>query len=168
MTASPEQFAADFLLINQSDLSMEVVRHSSLYFEAAKNQALANSSVDYMKAKFEKTGATVTERTRVSFAARGEKITETRLSSLVLLDAEYIRAHTELLAAKKEAAVWQATKDSFMSRGFMLRDLCNLTLSEYSAQTSVRDVKTEEGDPNRKALARTRRAIKRREVNNDE
>lgn len=135
MTINIDEFRK-YLEIDRSSLDDEVRRHASLLFAVSEAMVEAISKRDTIKDFLAKTEAEIDHEVRESFG--DAKYTETQVKSTVLTDPSRVKINTHLLEAKAEADKLIALKDAFHTRGFMLRDLCSLYLSNYYTEDSAR------------------------------
>ena len=148
------------LQFDRHQLDRELVEQPARYFEVAEQAALAQSRAVAAKEDLAKTEARLYPDCAADLEKRGLKSTETAIRNALLLDIDRTAAFDVLQRATFEAAQWQALRESFMSRGYMLRDLCQLTVSGFLSSDSVRtssvDVKADAAKAN---LAKKRRPI---------
>lgn len=125
------------LRVDPNKIDRELIEHPELYFHVAEGAALANSRATAAKEMLSKCEARLyAEVVSIKEQAK-ERATEAAIRNEILLHPERQEAFDALQAATLEAAKWAALRESFSSRGYMLRDLCQLTLSGYLSSQTV-------------------------------
>jgi len=126
------------LRIDKNDLDETVIKHPELLEEVSTAFALAVSKRDQAKTEMERCQAELTLKYRRRANKAGERITNDEIASRVINDQTYVLVHDVFLTATKDVAQWQALKEAFISRGYMIRELCSLYASNYFNSTSVK------------------------------
>lgn len=67
---------------------------------------------------------------------KGERITNDEVNARVSLEPSYLRAYAKYFELSKETALWLTLRESFLSRGYMLRELCGLFATQYWTKNS--------------------------------
>lgn len=135
MTINIDEFRG-YLEIDRTSLDDEVRQHASLLFSVSEAMVEAIAKRDALKDFLTKTEAELDCEVREGFG--DDKYTETQVKSTVLTDPSRIKINAQLLEAKAEADKLIALKDAFHSRGYMIRDLVSLYLSNYYTEDSAR------------------------------
>jgi hypothetical protein len=152
------------LMFSPYELDKAVLQHSQLYQKVQENYAISCSVRDEKKKFLEETYAKVSLGIRDQANSEGKKLTEDLVKQLTLLDLEYQVVTTAWLNAKLDADLWGALKESYSSRGYMIKESANLWIAGYFTTTSisnapsVSEVQTQQV---RSAMALKRKEFKR-------
>lgn len=149
------------LAIDQDNLDDCLVRQPGLFNQVAGAVVDANASRDTLKLRLEEAAAAVDQRVREEAERDGRKITEAAISRLIEADPDAAQLRNRLLDARIEAERWQALKESFQQRSFMLRELVALQLAEMSNLSVERGARS--GRAQLADMARGRAETARRE-----
>jgi hypothetical protein len=144
-----------YLRIDRNNLDKDVIQQPQLYWEVSRNLTEALDKKDQLKDLMERTFA------KISNDIRGEepKSTESKLKELTTIDPEYQTSRNDYLNAKAIADKWQALKDAFSQRSFMLKELVSLYSANYFSESTL------EGGHRVKAnMVKNRMSVKRREL----
>lgn len=149
------------LAIDKHNLDSALVEQPELYQVVAEEHVLAVSRRDELKDDLKRVEGELQIRIRKEAAEIKAKATEKSILSEVETHTEYIAAREAFLNACKEADLWQAMKESFIQRSYVLKDLTSLYISGYYAQTSVagegsRKVQEDQIQNHRKQIQRER------------
>jgi len=157
-----QEFCKENLIIDKHDLDNELVQHASLFSEAAEHAVQASARMDYLKEELAVVDSEVATSLRTSAVNEGRKVTEAALAALVLQHSAHKEAHKALIDAKAETAQWNAARESFSTRGHMLRDLCQLYIAEYYTKASVEgpDAAKVEHKSSRERLSSKRKSVR--------
>jgi hypothetical protein len=123
--------AKNALLI--SDIDQDVARQPSLQAEIGEQLALAESQRDALKEDL----ATIDAEIYGEIMEADPKKADAKIKALVLQDTRHTQAFDRYLAAKLEAAKWEALYEAFKQRGFMLSRMVDLFLANHSTPSSV-------------------------------
>jgi hypothetical protein len=123
-----------YLAIDKHALDKELMQQSQLFFTVADELVLALSKRDALKEGL----ATIDAGLDKKYRAGNSKVTETAIKSMVQLDREHQLAMGQYLQLKLEADQLAALKEAFQQRNYAIRDLCQLFVSQYFAQDSVK------------------------------
>lgn len=134
MTVDIEEFKR-YLTIDKNALDHEVMQHPELLFRVSEAYIDAVAMRDAKKEMLAMTDAHVDAEVREELA--GEKVTEAIVKNQVQINPRHVEAWGAYAEAKLQADVLGALRDSFSTRGFMLRDLVQLHVSGYWENTSV-------------------------------
>lgn len=132
MTIDIEEFKK-YLVIDKNSLDQEIIQHPELLFHIAEACIEAASERDARKEILAMTDATIDAEVR----DEADKITEAAVKNRIQVHAKHVEAWTSYAEAKQRADVLSALRDSFSTRGFMLRDLVQLHVSGYWENNSV-------------------------------
>jgi alkylation response protein AidB-like acyl-CoA dehydrogenase len=127
-----------YLKIDQFNLDEDIVQHPSLFFKVAEAYVDAVATRDTLKEKLGTRDAELNLSYRDEFADRGMKTTDKAIESSVLTDPDHMALATAYAKAKATCDKLGVLKEAFTTRGFMLRDLCNLAVAHYFESDSVR------------------------------
>lgn len=126
-----------YLQIDKLNLDTCLIEQCSVYYNVGVAFANALSERDYAKAELERVKAETDKIVRLQMTTENERITEAQVANRILEDAEYRASNSNYLEWKMIADKWQALKDSFGQRAYALRDLCQLWISNYYADSAV-------------------------------
>ena len=126
------------LVIDKHALDEEVANQAFLYQQVSEGAACAQERVDRLKDKLRRVEAEVQLETRRAYDAKGAKYTETGILSVVQSDPDRTAVAEELTTISRELAQWQAMKDSFTQRSFMIRELAQLLVAGYYTANTVK------------------------------
>lgn len=148
------------LTIDRDDLDTCLVEQPGSFYHVAEQVASANARRDTAKLELEEVMAVEDGRFRTLLAQNEEKATEGGIANHLRTLDNIKSLQRELLAARTEADRWQALKEAFQQRSFMLRELVALHLSqignvrgEHGASSFRHDV----GERNRERAEQVRR-----------
>lgn len=147
------------LAIERDDLDTCLMDQPDLYYHVADALVTAIAKRDAAKLDLEQVTATLDADLRQKAAEAEEKITEASLQRKLATLPRIQALEKHLLHLRAEADRWQALKEAFQQRSFMLRELVamliarlgNLSL-DRSVQSSHRDL----ADANHAAAGRMR------------
>lgn len=126
------------LNIDKHKLDMECETHANTLFSISEEVVEAQEKRDAYKVLVEETYAQVDADLRANANNKGEKITEAKLANSILLDNSYKMVYNTYLEAKAEYDKLYALKEAYISRGVMLRTLCELYISGYWGGITVK------------------------------
>lgn len=127
------------LAFSKHDLDNVVLEHSSLYFAVSEQYAIACSLRDEAKKELEESYAKNSLRIRDQLADEGKKATEDLVKQLTLLDDDYKEATSNYLNRKLKADLWGALRESYSSRGYMIKEIAELWRASYFSTTAITD-----------------------------
>lgn len=138
-----EEFRGN-LKIKRNDLDSELVRHPEYSYQVSEKYVLAVSKRDEAKEALKQIDAQLGEEFRSGES--GKKLTQAAVTDRIELHPDHQKAKARYLRYCREADQWEALKEAFLSRGFVLRDLVALHLSQHYSLgvSSIRDSKLEE------------------------
>jgi hypothetical protein len=124
-----------YLTINKHQLDDELIEQASVFYKVSELSTEAAAKRDAEKEYLATIAAEIEQNVRTRL---GDKATEGKVKSLVILEKEHRDATSNYLTTKAEADKLQALKEAFHQRGYMLRDLVQLYISNYFSVNSVR------------------------------
>ena len=127
----------DFLELDKNALDQEISQHPDLLFKVAEAHVEAIAERDSLKEQLATVDATLDAKIRLELDNAGEKVTESIVKNQVQSHPLHKSAFDDYSAAKKDADVLGALRDSFNSRGHLIRDLAQLHMAQYWENTSV-------------------------------
>lgn len=128
--ASPLQKLRESLRIDRDDLDTALEEQPELYFHVAQAAATSVAEADAALLDRDQVIAKNSKEIREGFLNSGEKATEARIQEEITLCPEVQRMRRARVAAGEEAGNWQALKDSYHQRSFMLRELVALYIAQ--------------------------------------
>lgn len=152
----------DALRIDRHALDDELMRQPHTYHEAAKASAIALSRRDKAKDWVKRAEAKAYGRVRARLEASGAKVTEPLIAAQIELDPEVIEGKDALVAAGREASLWEVLSDAWLQRSYALKDLVQLHTTAYnqspsSTAGSAAKARELEYDEQRRRMAEQRR-----------
>lgn len=148
------------LAIDEDALDDCLMEQPDLYYHVAEGFAMAVARRDQAKLQLEETTAELDGQYRQQALAAEEKLTEAALTRKLTATPRLQILERGLLDLKAEADRWQALKEAFQQRSFMLRELVQMMVSRLgnlSLERSVDHARGELGEANRRALGEMRR-----------
>lgn len=124
---------ADFhaaLAIDRDDLDSCLVSQPETYYHVSQAFAAAVAERDATKLELEELQASVGQEIRATAARTEEKLTEGGLQQKLTANPRIQDLQRVLLEARKTADTWQALKEAFQQRSFMLRELVALVIAQ--------------------------------------
>lgn len=128
-----------YLKIDKHALDDELVMHPTLFFKVAEAMTEAVAERDLLKEELAYTDAELDKTIRLQL---GDKATEGKVKSHILVHKDHTEATNRFLVAKEKADLLTALKEAFHNRGYMLRDLAQLYVNNYYSTDSVRTTPT--------------------------
>lgn len=156
---------SESLPFSKHDLDEAILQHSELYFATSEQYAVACSLRDEAKKLMEETYAKSNIRIRDQLSNDGKKVTEDFIKQLTLLDEEYKEATNKFLKCKLTADLWGILKESYSSRGYMIKEIAELWRASYFSTTAITSSSTVSGDLQyeaARALISEKRLLKKR------
>lgn len=126
------------LKIDRHSLDEALIQQGELFYQVSHAYTLAVSQRDATKEKLRRLEAQLWIATREDLERQEERVTESMVAKTVELVPEYQKARKRLLVHTQEADLWQALKEAYVQRGYVLKDLCGLFVSNYYAENSSR------------------------------
>lgn len=134
------------LAIDEDRLDECLMEQSDLFYNVAEGFALATARRDAAKLDLEQLTASIDSSIRARYAQREERLTETAISRLVAADHNIQNLERELLGYRAECDKWQAMKDAFSQRSYMLREIVRLLIAKMGSLSLERGVSRAESD----------------------
>lgn len=122
--------------IDDTNIDAELIKHPHIFFHISAGHADALSQSDLAKHRVEIFEADLYLEIRRKMVADGDKFTETLLEKMVNRDDRRIALVDRYLEAKHTADKWRALKDSFIQKGYMLKDIIDNRKSDNVAEGS--------------------------------
>lgn len=139
------------LTIDKDNLDEELMRQASYLNEVSEAAAEASSIAEDLK---EQLSAIDAEADREIRASGNNQYTEAHVKNKIILHPKHVSGLKAYLTAKAHAGKLRALKEAFVERGYLIRELCSLYVSNYYSTSSVRSETT--GD---KTYQRQRRKL---------
>lgn len=136
--------AKKMLRISKHRLDDELEVQSQVQFDIAESMATANARQLALKSDLAKSDAELLIDLR-----KGLKKTVTELDAEIQIDSEHIILLRQFQTALKEYELWNGMYESWKARGFALRGLSDLSMSNYFVVDTTYD-------NNRKIIAESR------------
>jgi DNA helicase IV len=126
------------LIINEDSLDIECKYQASFYDEIARSYSEAISIRDELDEQLTRVEAELSLKIRSDAELTGKKLTEKRIEDEITTHKNRIEALNSYLKAKKIASDLFSTMQSFSQRADMIKLLCNLFISGYFGEITVR------------------------------
>ncbi len=123
-----------YLLIDKSSLDDELAHQSEIFYRIAEAYVEAVAKRDMLKEDMATVDAMLDGQIRATAA---EKITEAQVKSKIQLDPTHQAASNSYFDAKTRADLLGALKEAFGQRSYLIRDLCQLYISNYYGANAV-------------------------------
>ena len=127
----------DCLAIDRDNLEGCLVEHAQMFFSISLKAVEAGSERDAAKLNVEQLQAELDGTTREELARNDGKVTETMVSNSIKSEPKMQKAQNKLQSAKVKAEQWAALKEAFYQRGYMMRELVQLTLKSMVMDNDV-------------------------------
>lgn len=147
------------LKIDPDALDEAVMQQPVLFDEVAEQATLLASRRDEAKSSMESLYEELSLKIRFKF--KGEKITNDEVAARVGSSPKYKDVEHEYARFMSDHAQWSTLRESFMQRGYMLREMCGLYASGYWGQSSVKGGAA--GDAVVRRVRDSMRPVKRKE-----
>jgi hypothetical protein len=133
------------LAIDKSVLDDEVIRQPVLFYSISEQLTDAIADRDYAKEVLGAIDAELYGVWRRKLAKDTKlRVTEKMVENAVLTDPKHEKAFSEFLDAKTKADKYQALKEAFQQRSYMLRDLVSLYSANYYEVSSLKPTQAQE------------------------
>lgn len=126
------------LAINRHALDEEISRQPLVFYEVADACVQAMADRDGAKEELDTIDAKLDGIVRKMLDGSKNRVTEAMVANGILLHPEHEKAYVAYMEAKTKADEVLALKEAFAQRGYMLRDMCQLYVTGYFEQNSVR------------------------------
>jgi hypothetical protein len=127
-----------FLRIDKHQLDEELVQNPELLFRVSDAYISAIDRRDAFKNDLAVVEAEEDKRIRHDAEMAEEKITNDAVKAQILTSKKRVGVYNKYADAKLEADRLGALKEAFAQRGYAIRDLCQLYVSNYFQENSVR------------------------------
>lgn len=117
------------LQVDQDDIDDAVIRQPELFWHVSEQLVYAIDLRDTIKKELDEAEADEDNKIRALAEANEEKITEPFVKKQIAAQPKIQRLNRELLDAKKQAALWEAMKESFSQRSYAVNKLADLHIS---------------------------------------
>lgn len=134
------------LTIDKTALDDCLMEQPDLYFYVAEGYALAVADRDAAKLDLEQTMALNAEELRARALRDDEKLTEAAISRQLVTNPTIAALEEKLLELRGKADRWQAMKEAFQQRSFMLRELVQMLVARLSSNSLERSADRARGD----------------------
>lgn len=151
------------LHIDKNSLDKALETQAAIYFQISEEYALAVSRRDEAYENIKQVDAQLNVSLRKELEDDGKKVTEALVSSAVMQHKDHNAAVENHLQLKLDADILSALKESFHQRSYMLREMIELYIAGYFAETS-HTASTERAAEVQHAKSRTKMAIKRHDA----
>ena len=152
------QAAKRLLKIDPLNLNNEIAEHPVVLQEIGEKVVKLRSEKDTLELKIETTEATIAQEIRAG--GEGKKLTEATVKEMVLADPRRHALMEDYLQICEDYNLWNALYGAFQSRGYMLRDLAQLSTNMLTAPDNWTPANYLE---NRASMSRTRRPVTQKE-----
>ncbi len=152
------QAAKRLLKIDPLNLNNEIAEHPVVLQEIGEKVVKLRSEKDTLELKIETTEATIAQEIRAE--GEGKKLTEATVKEMVLADPRRHALMEDYLQICEDYNIWNALYGAFQSRGYMLRDLAQLSTNMLTAPDNWTPANYLE---NRASMSRTRRPVTQKE-----
>jgi hypothetical protein len=152
------------LRIDKTNLDEELIQHPEVFYRVADKVAYLVSQRDAAKQDLAEVEARVDAQIRHDLEVRGEKVTERMVDSEKVLHQQVIKAKKTLHALNDQLGQWQALKEAYQQRGYVLKDLVQLYISNYfgsDVSSSAGQKRTTDAQAARVRMNEARRSPKR-------
>ena len=150
--------AKRLLKIDPLNLNNEIAEHPVILQEIGEKVVKLRSEKDTLELKIETTEATIAQEIRT--VGEGKKPTDSSVKEQVLADPSRHDLMEDYLQVCEDYNLWNALYGAFQSRGYMLRDLAQLSTNVVTAPDNWTPANYLE---NRASMSRTRRPVTQKE-----
>ena len=126
------------LLIDRDSLDEAVMQHAHILMEISEEAANMGSIRDRKKEQVELLFSSLTLDERARASKDGARVTVDQVNAMVAMSPKYQKAIEEYQDINLVLSKWEALKSSYISRGYMLRELCGLHATGYFTSNSVK------------------------------
>jgi hypothetical protein len=134
------------LMIDKYSLDVGLIEQARVYNSVGIGYVNAMSVRDFARAELDRAKAEADRTIRNQAIDENIRITEAQVSNKILEDPLYQDANREYLDWKALTEKWLVLKESFGQRAYALRDLCQLWMSNYYADTAIQSDTAEARD----------------------
>jgi len=126
-----------YLKIDRDNLDDALLTQADIFYKISNEYALAVSRRDQAYDDIKSTDANLNLELREQFEKAGEKFTEAKLTAAVLAHREHDEATNKHRVEKQRADLLGALKEAFSQKSYMLKELTQLYIAGYFAETSA-------------------------------
>jgi len=119
------------LAIDKDDLERCLMEQPESFYHVARESAFAVARRDAAKYDVESLEAILGQRIRLAASEDKVKLTEGAIAERLATMPNVQKATKQFLEEKAHAEAWNALKEAFQQRSFMLRELVALRLRQY-------------------------------------
>jgi len=124
----------DYLKIRASDpveLDNELVWQAQTFGHVGVLFAMATAEKDKKKHDLDVLEAQLDRDIRDQLVTNGERVTEDKVKAGIKLEQVHQRAYDDYLQARFMADKWEAVKEAYKQRAYMLREIATLRSTDY-------------------------------------
>jgi hypothetical protein len=147
------------LRIDEDALDKALIEQPVLFHEVAEQSTMAGSKKDAEKLLLEEIRAKTDYRIRKRHTG-DKKLSEPQIANMIAIDADYVNASSDFLAAKERSEKWYALKEAYEQRGYALKELVSLYATGYFGEVTGRVAR---GDARERQAEEVRGRIRRGE-----
>ena len=148
------------LQIDEHALDDALLTHSDQFYRVSKQLTLLISQRDAADQEKKEIEARVDAQLRHDAEVTETKTTERQIESDKRRDKVVIKATEQLLELNKHVGQWQALKEAFLQRSYMLKAMCDLYVAGYfgaNMDSASSRMKEHDADANRREMDRLRK-----------
>lgn len=135
--ADTPEFYETALHIDDTKLDQMCREQPEALYRVARSLVYAKSRRDEAKQALKEEEAKADARARHRLEVDQEKVTEAAVNASRVLDKDVLKARDLVLDLEKEAGEWEALKDAFMDRSYMLRECMKYFLAQHFNTTGT-------------------------------
>lgn len=160
---SPFEQLVEALVVDKHELDEEWIRQPDLFWRAASGLAKAIADRDDAKQTLASVRAKLAGDLREMHTKASEKFTVDSIGQEVELEDEVVTARKDFNNAEIMVGRWAALKESFSQRGYTLKGVTELHISNYYQTNSggSRQAKDQAADENRRRSGEERQQRQR-------
>jgi outer membrane protein assembly factor BamA len=114
-----------------AELDDELISQSHIYGHVGVLFAMASARRDKKKNDLEVLEASLNRDIRDQLTTDGEKVTDDKVKAMIKLEQTHQRAMSEYLDARFLADKFEAIKEAYKQRAYMLREVATLRATDY-------------------------------------
>jgi hypothetical protein len=156
------------LEIDPDDLDRCLIDHSNLLYSVGEACAEAIAEYDGLKLTLEELTAEQDEKLRKKMELDEKKLTETALKQAICWLAPIQELERDIIEAKQEVGKWEALKEAFHRRSYMLQKLVDMKLAqlgslsvERGVTSARRDLTSAQAEANKNEISKVRRIARK-------
>lgn len=128
-TRKDRAYYAEKLAIDPDDLDTCLINNPELIYHVHEQAVLAKDRHDTLKQELEVAEAEEDNKVRALAERNEEKVTEPFVKKQVQAAQTIVDLNDDLLKAKKEVGLWEALKEGFKQRSYVLSSLVDLNIN---------------------------------------